>query len=406
MSQSEPLISILIGAFKPTYFAECIESALGQTWMNFELIVADDGPGPEIEEMTRRYAQMDHRVRYYRNPTNLGGRQNFINLFNEASGEMIKYLCDDDRLDSRCLERMAACLEAYPDVTLVTSYRRFIDERGQEGPHVGRAPRVGAEDCRVNGRAVINRLMRTLINFVGEPTTGMFRKRDLADVQPDIFSFAGEKHVTNVDVVMWMNLLMKGNAIFLSEPMSDFRRHPDQEQLNEFTRREAPKVWYALVASATKLGLLSADGRADLPVEPLGTMRPWWSEEVQAQVHRAEVVLENGDIEQALRSLTEARSLAPAEAWISVLLGGLRLVTGDPAGALADYQEALTMSPDHPRILTNVASALMRVGGAADLDLARQLASNAARMCPDDPDAQGLLGELVHGQSAAASPPG
>jgi predicted Zn-dependent protease len=210
-------------------------------------------------------------------------------------------------------------------------------------------------------------------------------------------------------VVMWINLLSKGDAIFLTEPMSDFRHHPDQEQLNEFTRREAPKVWYSLAMSTGTAGLLRADRTIDLPVTPLGSVRPWWPEEAQAAVRRAEAVLEEGEIDQAMQLLEQARSVAPGEAWISVLVGGLRLVIGDALGALKEYQRALALSPEHPRILTNLASALAAVGTGADLDTAAQLAVNAARLCPDDPDARGLMTQLLGTElrtAPAASPPG
>jgi tetratricopeptide (TPR) repeat protein len=256
---------------------------------------------------------------------------------------------------------------------------------------------------------VVNRMIRRHLNFIGEPTTAMFRKRDLAGVTPDIFSFAGEQLVTSVDVVMWINLLSRGDAIFLTEPMSDFRHHPDQEQLNEFTRREAPNVWYSLAMSTAIAGLLRPDRTMDLPVIPLGSIRPWWPEEVQAAVRGAETVLEAGEIDEAMQLLEQARAAAPDEAWISVLVGGLRLVIGDALGALREYQRALALSPEHPRILTNLASALAAIGTDADLDTAAQLAVNAARLCPDDPDAKGLMTQLLGTElrsSPASSPPG
>lgn len=409
MPETQPLVSILIAAYKPRFFAECLESAMSQTWQNFEIIVADDGPGPEIEEMTRAYAAQEPRISYYRNPRNLGCRQTFLDLYGKAQGEYIKFLCDDDRLHPYCLSRMVACLQAYPDVTLVTSHRRFIDSEGKEAPELGKARRLCAEDCRADGPAVVNRMIRTHVNFIGEPTTGMFRKRDLADVAPDIFSFLGEQLVTNVDVAMWVNLLSKGNAIFLTEPMSDFRHHPDQEQLNEFTRREAPKVWYSLAMSTGIAGLLRPDRNLDVPVAPLGSIRPWWPAAAQEAVRRAETILETGEIDEAVNLLEQARRAAPGEAWISVLIGGVRLVIGDALGALKEYRTALAFAPEHPRILTNLASALAAMGTSTDLDTAAQLAVNAARLCPDDPDARGLMLQLLGtdrlGAAPAASPP-
>src|SRR5687767_10753309 len=91
-SESQPLISILIAASKPTHFAECLQSALAQTWDNLEIIVGDSSPGPEIEAITRRHSQRDARVRYHRDPDDLGGRLSAIKLYQESSGALIKFL--------------------------------------------------------------------------------------------------------------------------------------------------------------------------------------------------------------------------------------------------------------------------------------------------------------------------
>ena len=353
-----PRVSILIGAYKPQYFVEAIESALAQRFTDFELIVGDDGPGTEIQEITARYQALDPRISYYRNESNLGSRANFIKLFDRARGELIKFLCDDDRLHPACLTRMVACLDAYPEVTLVTSHRRYIDKHGNEAPELGRAHRPSAEDCRIPGTAVANRVVRWQTNFIGEPTTVMFRRRDLAGIAPDIFSFEGQQFQTNGDVVMWLNLLVKGDALFLVEPMSDFRHHVDQEQLTTSPAREAPKVWAGLMMACRNAGILRPEGNTDLPLIPLGTFRPWWPAEVRRGRPRREAGRERRPARGHAGPGAGGRP-GPEEVWIPVMQAGLRLVMQDPVGALDYYQAALALSPEHPRVLTNLASVLL-----------------------------------------------
>jgi cytochrome c-type biogenesis protein CcmH/NrfG len=163
--------------------------------------------------------------------------------------------------------------------------------------------------------------------------------------------------------------------------------------------------------STGSAGLLRPDRTIDVPVVPLGSLRPWWPAAAQDAVRRAEAVLEDGEIDQAVALLEQARRAAPGEAWISVLIGGLRLVIGDALGALKEYRTALAFAPEHPRILTNLASALAAMGTSTDMDTAAQLAVNAARLCPDDPDARGLMVQLLGtdrmaGAPAASPPPG
>ena len=88
----DPLVSIVIPAYNPRFFAECLDSALRQTYGSIEIVIADDSAGPEIESIvTSRGSQRP--VRYQRNSTRLRPRGNFIRCFEEARGEFVKFLC-------------------------------------------------------------------------------------------------------------------------------------------------------------------------------------------------------------------------------------------------------------------------------------------------------------------------
>ena len=95
---SEPLVSILIPAYKPDHFAECLASAMNQTWANIEILICDDSEDDRISEIVNRMSADDDRVRYVRNRPHLGGRGNYLKCFELARGELIKYLNDDDLL--------------------------------------------------------------------------------------------------------------------------------------------------------------------------------------------------------------------------------------------------------------------------------------------------------------------
>lgn len=94
-----PLISILI----PTYnrsglLAMCIESVLSQDYPSLEVIVSDNCSTDSTRQMIQQYLK-DSRLQYYSNETNLGVIPNWKKLLYEyASGEYGKLLCDDDCL--------------------------------------------------------------------------------------------------------------------------------------------------------------------------------------------------------------------------------------------------------------------------------------------------------------------
>ena len=49
-----PLVSIVIPAFNPRYFAMALQSAVLQTQQRLEVVVSDDSEGDEIEAMVER----------------------------------------------------------------------------------------------------------------------------------------------------------------------------------------------------------------------------------------------------------------------------------------------------------------------------------------------------------------
>ena len=66
-------------------------------------------------------------------------------------------------------------------------------------------------------------------NYIGEPTTVLFRKSDLTEPYG---MFDQRRYLCNVDVASWLSLLSKGKAVYIAETLSYFRLHSNQ-QLNK-----------------------------------------------------------------------------------------------------------------------------------------------------------------------------
>src|SRR5690606_17108143 len=93
------LVSIVIPAYKPTWFEAALASACGQTYANLEIIVCDDSADEQIAAVVQR-AQATGKVpiRYQRNPQPLGELFNTVQCIGHARGQYIKFLHDDDVL--------------------------------------------------------------------------------------------------------------------------------------------------------------------------------------------------------------------------------------------------------------------------------------------------------------------
>jgi glycosyltransferase involved in cell wall biosynthesis len=110
-----PTISICTPVFNMAGFLpDAVESALGQTYPDLELIIVDNASTDGTFEIATEYAKQDSRVRAFRNDTNIGPLANFNRGFELARGTWLKFLCADDWLAADCLERLMAAARPGP----------------------------------------------------------------------------------------------------------------------------------------------------------------------------------------------------------------------------------------------------------------------------------------------------
>ena len=226
----EPLVSILIISFNPRYFLECLDSAIAQSYRNIEIIICDDSRDDAISAMAAsRASQAD--IRHVKNPERLRTRKNYIKSFSLARGEYIKFLNDDDLLAPDCVRTLLGAFLRFPDVTLATSHRLRIDAESRVIADMPATRPAVAGDRLIDGISLANAVIMHGLNFIGEPSTALFRKRDLDPrLAPDEppFQFNGEEVRGAMDYAVWSRLLVQGNAAFFQERLSRFRAHPEQ----------------------------------------------------------------------------------------------------------------------------------------------------------------------------------
>jgi len=110
------------------YLKNCLDSALAQTFEDFELVVVDDCSNDATLDIVRQYSGRDERVRVWRNARNLGLVANWNRCVGLAGGEWVKFLFQDDLLEPSCLERMLQASRR--GVDLVVARRGLIFEEG------------------------------------------------------------------------------------------------------------------------------------------------------------------------------------------------------------------------------------------------------------------------------------
>jgi len=113
------------------YVAESIESLLGQSYRDFELVISDNASTDETPAICERYAKQDSRVRYYRQPRNVGLAPNHNFCVEQARGELFKWAAGDDLYHRDLLLRSVEALDERPNVVLVHAYTAMIDGDSQ-----------------------------------------------------------------------------------------------------------------------------------------------------------------------------------------------------------------------------------------------------------------------------------
>jgi glycosyltransferase involved in cell wall biosynthesis len=119
------------------YLEETLKSLLAQDFVDFEIVISDNASTDRTPAICRRYLDIDRRIRYERNPQNIGGARNYSRLPSLAIGEYFKWASADDLCAPGFLSACVQYLDNHPEVVLAYPLTILIDADGREiGPQV------------------------------------------------------------------------------------------------------------------------------------------------------------------------------------------------------------------------------------------------------------------------------
>ena len=110
-----------------------LDSILGQTFREFELIIQDDASPDDTEGVCRDYSRRDSRIIYRRNERNLRMPENLNAGIRLAKGEYIANLHDGDVYAPNLLESWKDALDQCPNAAFVFNAYRTLSPDGREG---------------------------------------------------------------------------------------------------------------------------------------------------------------------------------------------------------------------------------------------------------------------------------
>ena len=130
MPGREPQVSVCVPTYnRANFLREAIESVLSQSFEDFELIVSDNASEDDTGSVVKSFS--DERIRYFRNPQNLGHRENMNRCLMLSRGKYVTILPDDDMMMADNLAAKVGVLAANQEIGLVHSKFHIIDDGGQ-----------------------------------------------------------------------------------------------------------------------------------------------------------------------------------------------------------------------------------------------------------------------------------
>ena len=197
------------------FLREAIESALAQTFSDFELIISDNASTDRTGEICREYAERDPRIRYTRNETNRGVAWNFNRVIELSTGDYFKFLAADDGMEPGFLERTIELLDRDPDLVLACSHYLNRDE---ESDHT----RLEDSDLGLPQDRPHERFRRYLFEHQVSkaPMHGLIRTSVLKRTRL-LRPFIGADDCLTID------LLLRGRFAYIPECLFRIRTHPD-----------------------------------------------------------------------------------------------------------------------------------------------------------------------------------
>ncbi len=246
-----PRVSVVVPAYNNAdYIRQTVESVLGQTFTDFELVVADHSSTDSTWTLLQRYAD-DPRVRLLSTPAGGGAERNWNRVTEVASGELLKLVCGDDLVYPEMLARQVRAFDEGGDgVAMVASPRDIVDASGRV---VVRNHGLAGLRGRVPGPVAVRRSVLAGTNIFGEPACVMFRRSHLEAVG----GWHGDPGYL-IDQATYARVLLRGDLVATEGPFAAFRISATQwsVELSRDQSRSAAEMHRQL--AALQPGLLSA----------------------------------------------------------------------------------------------------------------------------------------------------
>jgi glycosyltransferase involved in cell wall biosynthesis len=237
----QPQVSVVIPTYnRAAYLREAIESVLAQQYPPAEIVVSDNASSDNTAEVVAFFD--DNRIRYHRQPANVGMTANWQTAISLARHTYVAPLSDDDCYLPEHLANGIEALERYPQAAYYSCPAvRF------GGPLGGNLRPVAIKD---DTTPLLYLPPSAAVNFLGLDNPGPMMTmicRRQAFSKP---LFWGKPDYIPQDLLVMTQLMAQGGFVFGNQPTTQYRLHDSNTSYRPRDRRYTLKlncmVWYGI----------------------------------------------------------------------------------------------------------------------------------------------------------------
>lgn len=208
--RKSPLLSVVLPVYNGRkYLAEALQSVLGQSFTDFELLVIDDGSSDSSGEVVKQFK--DARIQLIENPANMGLVPTLNKGLSLCRGDFIARMDADDICEPDRFAKQIAFFQAHPEIDIVGSAIRFFG--AISNPYVFTFPSEH-ESIRV-----------ALLFYCSLAHPALMFRRSL--VQEGDWGYSDDfRHAE--DYHLWSRLLLRRRAANLTGCLLNYRLHQKQ----------------------------------------------------------------------------------------------------------------------------------------------------------------------------------
>lgn len=225
MNTGHPKISVVMPVHNgERYLEEAVESVLGQSFRDLELIIVENASTDRSLEIAKNFMLLDERVRVLQ--SDIPSASAAMNLgFDHARANWIARMDSDDIWLPEKLERQWQFIQNNPDIDVV----------GTWGWHIGASgKRMGMFRVGPTSREQFQRLRReNEVIYLLSPSTMFSRRSAEASGGHD------EQYIVAQDIEYWTRLADQFSVLTLTEPLVLYRVHATSLSSSQLARQNA-----------------------------------------------------------------------------------------------------------------------------------------------------------------------